>query len=306
MNDWSTLPERSTPAVDDDLRPAAAASSPNSSKFWRWGTVGLMAAMVLGPVAARQIPREAARWQAAIALEARLDGRTEEALLRLQKSLAWDPGNATVYLQRAAWAREDGRYAEALEDCDRAIELADWNPLAKIERSQIYQHLGRRADAVADWKSVVEMNERRRLLAEVNLWNGLAYARAVAGMELDEALADMQRAVVREPAEPALLDTRGYLLYRLGKYDEAIVDLDAAVAGAERRLAERDKQLAAPRSPLPDRREAERDRRSAAHELAVIVYHRSLVFDKLNQPEAAAADRDRVRQLGHQPDERLF
>ena len=43
-----------------------------------------------------------------------------------------------------------------------------------------------------------------------------------------------------------------------------------------------------------------------AQSVAVIRYHRSLVFDALNKPDAAAKDRARVRELGFDPGEHLF
>jgi len=277
-----------------------------SAKWWRWGTVVLIAAMVIGPLMGRQMPREVANWYAAAAVESRLDGQDQQAHARLEKALAWDSRNAAFYLQRAQWNREDKRYEDALADCNKARELAEWHPLVLMERSQVYQHLKRYEEAVEDWKTIAEMNERRRLLSDVSVWNGLAYARAVAGIELAAGLEDAERAAKREPDEAAILDTRGYLLFKLGRHDEALKDLDVAVTGAEARLAERLKKLEASPSAVTDVRQAERERKSAETEFAVILYHRSLVLDQLDQPEAAAADRDRIRQLGVIPSEELF
>lgn len=279
---------------------------PRSANWWRWGTVALVVAMVVGPIVAKLVPRELAGWQVALALEARLDGRHDEALERLEQAMSRYPTNAGLYLQRAQWRREDGRYEEALQDCNRAHELAEANPLVLLERSQVYQSLGRFADAVTDWKTLVELKSVRSALAEVSLWNGLAYARALAGTELEEALADAERAVQREPESAALLDTRGFVHLRRGQFEPALKDLDSAVKLAEARMAENSKKLDGLPSTLMDRRQADKVRKSWEHELAVILYHRSLALDALEQPEAAAADRDRVRQYGFTPGEELF
>lgn len=277
-----------------------------SAKWWRWGTVGLIAAMVVGPLMARQLPREVANWHAAAAVESRLDGHDDQAREQLEAALGWDARNPAFYLQRAQWNREDRRYDDALADCNKARELAEWHPMVLMERSQVYQHMKRYEDAVDDWKAIAEMNERRPVLSEVSIWNGLAYARAVAGVDLEAALADADRAAKREPAEVAILDTRGFLLFKLGRYDDALKDLDVAVKGAETRLADRLKKLDVTSSTVVDRRQSERERKAAETEFAVILYHRSLILDKLDQPEAAAADRDRIRQLGLVPGDDLF
>lgn len=278
-----------------------------SASWWRWGTVLLIAGMVLAPLVVRQIPREVANWYAASALELRLDGNDDAAREQLATALRWDAKNAAFYLQRAQWNREDQRYEDALADCDKAHELAEQHPLVLIERSQVFQHLKRYADAVQDWKTIAELNERRKVLGDVSVWNGLAYARAVAGLELEAGLEDVQRAVQREPHEAAILDTRGFLFYKLGKHAEALQDLDKAVKDAEVQLAERLKKLESlSPSAMVDTRQAARERKGAESQFAVILYHRSLVLDKLDQPEAAAADRDRVRQLGLIPSDELF
>ena len=40
--------------------------------------------------------------------------------------------------------------------------------------------------------------------------------------------------------------------------------------------------------------------------IAVVVYHRSLLWDKKGDKEKAEADRQRVRELGFTPDKKLF
>lgn len=297
--------------------PSAGHMDSSSAPWWRRGTVGLLIAIVLFPLIARQLPREIARWQAAIALEHRLAGENQAADEALDRAIARDPSNATFFLQRALWRSEDERLDEALEACDRAVELAPWNHLAIMERSRLRQQLGRWKEAVDDWKEVEKLNESRRLVPEVQVWNGLAYARGLAGVELELALEDIQRAIKRQPDAHDLLDTRGYVLYRLDRLEEALQDLDRAVAlaAARRKIADETAQAKAgsaqagqAQAGTAEKRIAD-ERRLRARELAVLLYHRSLVLDKMQTPKteaAAAADRDRVRQLGFRPNSELF
>ncbi len=55
--------------------------------------------------------------------------------------------------------------------------------------------------------------------------NNLAYGWALEGRNLDEALDLIRRVVVVEPEEPASLDTLGWVLYRMGRFDESVPPL---------------------------------------------------------------------------------
>lgn len=304
MDQWS-LPAQNAP--DPLLRPAdLPPRDQRRARLWRWGTIGLIAAMVVVPVAVKQFPREIALWVAATAIEARLNGETGAAMQGLDRALTWDPRNARLYLQRAVWNREDGKFDAALDDCERAIELAPWNPMGYFQRSEVLQHLRRHDEALADWKKIAELNAQQRDMSDVSVWNGLAYARAIADQEIEAGLEDIQRAVKRQPDSPEILDTQGYLRYRAGQFTEAIRDLDEAVAMMEIALKRKEDTLGKVPSPVVDLREAEYERKRMSLVLAVVLYHRSLVLDKMDQSAAAAADRDRVRQLGFDPLAELF
>ncbi|MDX1927391.1 MAG: hypothetical protein SFV81_12795 [Pirellulaceae bacterium] len=64
---------------------------------------------------------------------------------------------------------------------------------------------------------------------EANNLNSLAYARALAKVELDQALIDIDEALRYHPNEPALRDTRAWVYYQLGRYEEALADADFSV-----------------------------------------------------------------------------
>jgi TPR repeat protein len=63
--------------------------------------------------------------------------------------------------------------------------------------------------------------------------NNLAYGWSVDGRNLDHALALMRTVVAAAPQEPAYLDTLGWILYQMRRYDEAVPPLcEAAVREA--------------------------------------------------------------------------
>jgi hypothetical protein len=95
-----------------------------------------------------------------------------------------------------------------------------------------------------------------------------------------------------------MLDTRGYIHFRRGDLTAAEADLNLAVDRTEQDYQgeERTRHRREFNQPL------DRLRKS----LAVIRYHRALVFDALGQSKKAEADRRRVRELGFAPAPSLF
>lgn len=270
-------------------------------------TIVICVALVAVPLVVRQTPREISQWHLASALRHHADHQDAAAQVSLADALRWNPENLNAHLVQSQWERQAKDYSAALAACEQAAQLAPDDVRMLYERSQVLQHLGRGADAVADWKRIAELNEQHERLSVERVWNGLAYARAIANLELDAALADAQKAVEREPNSAELLDTRGYILYRMGKHTEARQDLDKAVTRYEA-LWETAQRTAA-KGPAAGSGEAALSPdvlRELALGLAVMRYHRALVLDALGEKDNAEADRARVRELGFTPDETLF
>jgi tetratricopeptide (TPR) repeat protein len=60
-------------------------------------------------------------------------------------------------------------------------------------------------------------------------FNSLCWSEATAGVELDDALGDCDKALADMPDTPAFLDSRGFVLLRLKRYEESITSYDAAI-----------------------------------------------------------------------------
>ena len=85
----------------------------------------------------------------------------------------------------------------------------------------------------------------------------------------------------------------------------ALGDLDRAVELSEQNHTLYSETLAK-RPPVLDLREFKLTIARQAENVAVIRYHRSLVYDKLGESAKAEEDRRRVRELGFEPNEDLF
>jgi tetratricopeptide (TPR) repeat protein len=266
-----------------------------------------MVLLIVGPCAFRQAPLEVARWHEATAIKHREAGEKEAALESLERAMEWDADNPALLLKRASWHKADGLYDLALADVLRADALRPDEFSVLALRAELLQLLDRHAEAIDIWKAIDRLSIAGGSPPRETALNGLAYARAVGNLELEEGLTGVDQALELRPGEANILDTRGFLLYRLGKYDEALKDMEEAVKGVEQgyRMA----QAVPPTmerivfySELSDGQKA-----AARQATAVIRYHRALVYEKLGRHAAAKADRARAKVLiGREPDEKLF
>jgi tetratricopeptide (TPR) repeat protein len=267
--------------------------------------VGGMLAIVLVPLLYHALPREIDRWHMALAIERRLEGDLEGAVRSLSRVLENSPTNDELLRQRAEWRLELRDLEAALADVTRALELNPRAGSGYFLRSQIYQRLDRHDEALADWATLAEGNSAFGL-TPATILNGRAYARAVAGVELDEALSDVQQAIQLSGDDPALLDTRGFIHLLRGDTERALDDMNRAVERAERNHQLMIEALNVGRPPVLDLREFKLTVAKHANNVAVLRYHRALVYDGLGEVDKAEADRRRVRELGFEPNEDLF
>jgi len=100
-------------------------------------------------------------------------------------------------------------YNHGLDKLPESMEL-------RYGRSMAYERLGRLDAAEADLRRVLDNSpDSARAL------NALGYLLANHSQRYDEALGYIQRALDSDPANPAILDSMGWVQYRLGHLDKA-------------------------------------------------------------------------------------
>lgn len=239
-------------------------------------------------------------WLAGRAQEKYLDGNLPGALGEMDWAMACLDDVPAAYRRRGHWRLEAKDFAGSLADFNRAIELDGRSPDGYLGRSLVYQRMGQHRDALNDLNLAVKFRTAR----DPQVFNARAYARAIAGIELNEALADVEQAMrFSSQDDPYYLDTRGYIYFLLGKQEPALNDLVHAVERAEE-VKQRQLDFAAAQN-----RNKQLVAQIARHwneTLAVIYHHRGLVQEKLGHAADAAADLKRAKQLGYNPAEGVF
>jgi hypothetical protein len=113
-----------------------------------------------------------------------------------------------------------------LSDEETKVRLARSPTLASefIDRGDARIWAGQYAQAVSDLDRAVALKP-----GDAGMLNARCFGRAMAGKDLDVALADCDASLDLDPHEPATLDSRGFVYFRLGQMDKAIADFDAAL-----------------------------------------------------------------------------
>lgn len=78
--------------------------------------------------------------------------------------------------------------------------------------------------AEADFRKALELSDNQPLVL-----NYLGYSLVDQGLKLDEALEMIQRAVKLRPTDGYIVDSLGWVYYRLGRYQEAVRELERAI-----------------------------------------------------------------------------
>lgn len=289
-------------------------------RWFPWTSLMLVTGIFLGFYAYWEAPTEIGRWHLAAAREfwreadygeiqgnlSQVSENRQKAFAKLEDALAWSSEEKSFLFQRAQWKLDSGRYEDALLDSNRLLErFPDELALLRL-RAMTFHLLGRHAEAVKDAQRIDNLSETSGIPSRATALNELAYAKAIGKIGLDSALQEINDALKSEK-HAAFLDTRGFIYYQMGKYELALKDLDPAVNELERIITFLDANSAQLRRVSPDIRKYEIDIRTRNQDIAPVYYHRALVHEKLGHAAAAAADRQRVRELiGREGDEKLF
>lgn len=149
-----------------------------------------------------------------------------EVLDQLTREFSDQP---TVYSALGDLLRQQEDYAKAVTAYDTAVSLMEQNDVASwfllYARGISLERLHQWDRAEADFRAALELNPDRP-----EVLNYLGYSLVEKQIKLDEALSMIERAVAARPDSGYIVDSLGWVLYRLGRYDEAVAHMEQAVA----------------------------------------------------------------------------
>jgi len=130
-------------------------------------------------------------------------------------------------MQKLAGPAEE-RYQDAVESYSKAISLveeeqpSDWRNY--YVRGISYERLDQWENAEADFRKALELQPGQALVL-----NYLGYSLVEKNMKIDEAREMIEEAVAGDPDNGYITDSLGWVLYKIGAYEEAVPHMERAV-----------------------------------------------------------------------------
>ena len=191
-----------------------------------------------------QISREQQRYQEALGwlsgvyregyyLEAQLaksrimadQGQLDNALANLAEIMPRSKADQVqIYLVEEQILRDANRMDQALALLNAAlVDIPDDSDLL-YARGLVTAQLKRFAEHERDMRRLIELQP-----TNAHAYNALGYTLADESVRLEEALSLIEKAIELEPGDPFILDSLGWVHYRLGSYDLAVDNLSKAL-----------------------------------------------------------------------------
>jgi len=115
------------------------------------------------------------------------------------------------------------RYDEALENYDRAVRFRPDDESAALGRAELMLRMDRLDDSIAAYRAAA-----KRWPESAMTLNALGYTLADRTDEFREAEKLIRKALKYDPDSPAIIDSFGWVLHKLGKHEAALEQLEIA------------------------------------------------------------------------------
>jgi tetratricopeptide (TPR) repeat protein len=181
---------------------------------------GCTAVIQTGPVAGNNLAK--AYYNRGIAYAG--EGQYDSAIADYDQTIRLSPKNANAFYNRGSAYAKKRQYDQAITDYDRAIQLDPKNAFTYVSRGNAYLNKDQYDLAIADYSQAIRLDP-----ANADYLSNRCLARAVAGRELTQALADCNASLRLVPNDGGSLDNRGLVQFKLGAFAQAISDYDAAI-----------------------------------------------------------------------------
>ncbi len=173
-------------------------------------------------------------WNARIRIATNMNylERIDETVALLRAMALERPGDTTALLTVARVLRAQDRFEETIAAYDEIVGrvLRDGDQLQRqhwvlfYERGVAHERSKQWDAAEADFLKALELRPE-----EPRVLNYLGYSWIDQGVHLDRARKMIEKAVSKRPNDGYVVDSLGWVFYRLGRYDDAVKHLERAV-----------------------------------------------------------------------------
>ena len=124
-----------------------------------------------------------------------------------------------AFMMRAA-----GRDVQALAAYEEALRYRPQSRRLRMQRAHLLLDLEQHRRAIREMEGLLDDHPR-----DSEVLNALGYTLADLGIRLEEAHGHISLALELDPGSPAIVDSMGWVLYRMGKTEEAVPLLEQAL-----------------------------------------------------------------------------
>lgn len=179
----------------------------------------------------RQIPTDSPDYHAAELGRAevlRRAGKPDAAIEVLEQLSRSYPTLPLVHSSLGDLMRQQEDYTGAVAAYNRALEYTEADSPSRwfllYARGISHERLEDWAQSESDFRAALDLNP-----GQPQVLNYLGYSLVEKHEKLDEALDMIERAVAARPDSGYIVDSLGWVLFRLGRYDEAVGHMERAV-----------------------------------------------------------------------------
>lgn len=272
--------------------------------------------------------QEISRWHYASAKNAIEDQRYDDAIEAANNGLRWNPEYVELIAMRATAHMEKEDYEACLSDYDRMMELAAADEIVnerdiapKAAKAGVLQRMDRFEDAIVIWNELVDYRrdeyQQRDDVESIDAYamalNNRAYIEAqahavgVENIDVARALTDIENALaMRDPNNPVMLDTLGYLQLINGQNEEALTTMIRAVelTNLENRRFRDDLMKAM--QQVVDQRPIQAALKQLDQQYSILLHHRGEAYRAVGDEEKAQRDIEEANRLGYSREEGIW
>lgn len=158
-------------------------------------------------------------------LSSLVQGDTSRAERSCSAALLQNPREHSAYKMRGYAYLIDHRFERAGADFQAALQLKPQDHEDRAGYAQSLSGQGKFQEAVVQYRKALDLAPTR-----APYWNGLCWARAGTGQDLNRALKECNQALSLQPGAAAALNSRGLVYLRFKQFDRSIADYTASLA----------------------------------------------------------------------------
>ncbi|RZK87015.1 MAG: tetratricopeptide repeat protein, partial [Methylobacterium sp.] len=161
-------------------------------------------------------------------------GKGDEALQYLDAAMKAHPDDIDIITALGNVQRSRKKYEEAAETYSRAIALIGDRPQSNFWttyyfRGTAYERAKQWPKAEADLKKALELVPASQPAAKAQVLNYLGYSWVDQKINIDDAFKLLKQAADASPRDGMIVDSLGWAYFRLGRWDDAVRELEKAV-----------------------------------------------------------------------------